>query len=274
MAESWRSPNRVSQWAVRQAHRFHKVVAGAVVAGAFATVPLILLLEQQHVPDWVHVIDWAIWFIFLADYTVTVLEYFSKRTPARGPWIATAVLILSFPRLPLFLSVVRFARVGSAIRFLRLSGMALEVPAALGKVLKRNGVVYIAFVTAFLVLAGGSALSVLEPEAVRGGPGEGIWWALMTATAVGSTDIAPATLWGRAIAVLLVLAGMGLISTLAASITSYFISEEAGELRDLIESNERLTARLEHLLAKMEPVAPQDHGEVPETRSEKSAAAD
>ena len=47
-----------------------------------------------------------------------------------------------------------------------------------------------------------------------------------------------------------------------------------GELRDLIESNERLTARLECLLAKMEPLAPQDPAGVPETRSEKSAAAD
>src|SRR5437763_82174 len=100
--------------------RLRKWLAAAVVAGAFATVPLIILLERASVPAWANVVDWIIWVTFLIDVLVAFHQYYFRRATPTGPWIAAAVLILSFPRLPAFISVVRFARVGSAVRFLRL----------------------------------------------------------------------------------------------------------------------------------------------------------
>jgi voltage-gated potassium channel len=65
---------------------------------------------------------------------------------------------------------------------------------------------------------------------------------------VGYGDIAPTTLWGRLIAVVMMLAGVGLISTLAASITAYFVGQ--ADNLDLRELRER-TARIEVLLQKI-----------------------
>jgi voltage-gated potassium channel len=83
---------------------------------------------------------------------------------------------------------------------------------------------------------------------VKGGYGDGIWWAIVTATTVGYGDISPSTLWGRIIAVLLMLVGIGLVSTLAASITSYFVQQTANtEFKDLTARLDRIESVLEQL---------------------------
>ena len=79
-----------------------------------------------------------------------------------------------------------------------------------------------------------------------------MWWAIVTASTVGYGDIAPATLIRRVIAVLMMLAGVGLISTLAASITAYFVGQEStSELTELRESIVQLESRLDSLLASV-----------------------
>jgi hypothetical protein len=39
--------------------------------------------------------------------------------------------------------------------------------------------VYTVAVTTLLILVGGGCLSILEPQTVRGGYGDGIWWAIV-----------------------------------------------------------------------------------------------
>jgi voltage-gated potassium channel len=108
---------------------------------------------------------------------------------------------------------------------------------------------------------------MLEPQTVKGGFADGVWWAIVTASTVGYGDIAPTTVGGRLIAVMLMLSGVGLVSTLAASITAYFVGHE--ENVALIELNEK-TTRIENLLrslderlpAKVEPEGAPAVGEV------------
>jgi voltage-gated potassium channel len=115
-------------------------------------------------------------------------------------------------------------------------------------VLARRGLIYLGGTTLLLVLAGAAALEVVEPHTVRGGYLDSVWWAIVTASTVGYGDIAPSTFWGRAIAVVLMLAGIGLISTFSASITSYFVGQqEATELREVRERLSRMEGLLEEL---------------------------
>ena len=110
--------------------------------------------------------------------------------------------------------------------------------------------VYTVAVTTLLILVGGGCLSILEPQTVRGGYGDGIWWAIVTASTVGYGDIAPSTVPGRIIAVLLMLVGIGLMSTLAASITSYFVQQTANtEFKDVSLRLERIETMLQQLQA-------------------------
>jgi voltage-gated potassium channel len=118
-------------------------------------------------------------------------------------------------------------------------------------------------ITTLLILVGGGCLSILEPKTVKGGYGDGIWWAIVTASTVGYGDIAPTTLWGRLIAVLLMLVGIGLMSTLAASITSHFVQQTANvELKDMSARLERI----EEMLRLLQPAS------APPQRNEREGA--
>lgn len=128
--------------------------------------------------------------------------------------------------LPAVMGLLRLARLVRLLRLLRIPVALLRGLKALRLAIGRPGLIYLAAVNVFLILAGGSLLHMVEPEKVKGGVWDGVWLAIVTATTVGYGDIAPVGPWGRAIAVVLMLAGVGLVSTLAASIAAYFIGQD------------------------------------------------
>ena len=100
---------------------------------------------------------------------------------------------------------------------------------------------YLAVANLFLILAGGALLAIFEPEVVKGDFVTGIWLAVVTATTVGYGDITPVTPAGRLVAVVLMLGGVGLVSTLAAAIAAYFVGQDTHAQLD------RLTGQMERL---------------------------
>ena len=106
---------------------------------------------------------------------------------------------------------------------------------------------YVGAVATFLIVVGGGLLSLLEGESVHGKFFEGIWWAIVTVTTVGYGDIAPTTIWGRIVGVALMITGLGVISTLAAAVAAYFVSQDEGD--EFQEIKDRLS-RIEALLQK------------------------
>jgi hypothetical protein len=64
----------------------------------------------------------------------------------------------------------------------------------------------------------------------------GMWWALETVTTVGYGDVVPGTTEGKAVASLLLLGGLALLSVVTATITSAFIARrEQASRRDVDE---------------------------------------
>ncbi len=205
-----------------------RTLEGMVLAGALATIPLTVLGEENPRLVWVQTADWVVWAIFFLEYAVMVATSSERALYIRRNPLNLAVVVLSYPHLPIVFGLVRLARFVRFLRFLRLMGVTARAIEALRTIFWR--------------------LTLLEPQTVRGGFGDGIWWAIVTASTVGYGDIAPSTLWGRLIAILLMLSGVGLVSTLAASITSYFLGQEESAI--LTELNERMT-RIEGLLNRM-----------------------
>jgi voltage-gated potassium channel len=72
----------------------------------------------------------------------------------------------------------------------------------------------------------------------------GMWWALETVTTVGYGDVVPASTEGKAVASLLLLGGLALLSVVTATITSAFIARrEQASRRDVdVELLEELRA--------------------------------
>jgi voltage-gated potassium channel len=209
------------------------------------TIPLVILLEERPGVGWVRVADWGVWAIFAAEYLILLVTAQERLDYVRATPINLLVVILSFPLLPALLGLVRLARLIRFLRLLRLAGVTAKGIAGIKGVLVRRGFAYVAVAAFFLVLAGGTALAIIEPQTVRGHVVDGICWALYTVTTVGYNEVTPATVWGRMIGVILMLTSVGLISTLAASITASFIGhEEDAEMRQLREQVARIEAML------------------------------
>jgi voltage-gated potassium channel len=198
-----------------------------------------VLQEQGVTSPVLTVIDWVVWGVFVAEFLY--LLRIGKRFVSIPNVANLAVVIVSFPLLPNFLALVRIARLARFLRLLRLAGVAARGLASLKAILYRRGLVYLAAITGLLILVGGGCLSILEPQTVKGGYGDGIWWAIVTASTVGYGDISPSTTPGRLIAVVLMVVGIGLMSTLAASITAHFVEQhENAELEQICGRLERI----------------------------------
>ena len=111
------------------------------------------------------------------------------------------------------------------LRFLKMPRMLafLYRPLRKAKVFfNTNGFKYVVFITALLIMVGGVLIHFAEGMSLS----DGIWWAFVTATTVGYGDISPSTFYGRTIAMILMLVGIGLIGTVTSTITSYFLRQK------------------------------------------------
>ncbi|MDQ7841389.1 MAG: ion channel [bacterium] len=206
--------------------RLDRALEIAVVLAALVTIPLTVAPERGARSLLIVVGDWTVWAVFLAEYSVRLALSRDRRTYVRSNRLSLAIVVLSFPMLPALMGLLRLARLVRLLRLLRIPVVLLRGLKALRLAIGRPGLVYLAAVNVFLILAGGVLLHMVEPEKVKGGVLDGMWLAIVTATTVGYGDIAPVGPWGRAIAVVLMLAGVGLVSTLAASIAAYFIGQD------------------------------------------------
>jgi voltage-gated potassium channel len=229
----------------RLARIFEPLVAGA----AAATLPLLLLETRYNDSPVLNVFDWALWAVFTVEFVVLLATAPSRVRYLRSSWLSLAVVVLTFPLLPSLLSALRLARLArmtSVLRVARVGLVSARGAKALRAILGRAGFVYVLGLTGIVVVVGGWLMSVLEPETVKGDLWSGVWWATVTASTVGYGDISPATGPGRIIAVLLMVAGIGLFGTLAASITAYFVGQEQD--REVLRRVERIEQLLEDLL--------------------------
>lgn len=63
--------------------------------------------------------------------------------------------------------------------------------------------------------------------------GDALWWSIVTLTTVGYGDISPATLGGRLVGIAIMVAGIGFLGTLTATIASIFVENRLLENRGM-----------------------------------------
>ncbi len=220
-----------------------------VLLAAIATIPLVIALEQGIDDPLVYAADWLVWGVFVVDFVVHAVLSTGRRHFLLHNWLSLAIIVLSFPLLPYILDLIRLARL---LRLLRLAAVVTRGIEALLPALGRPGLVYVGSLTGLLMLAGGGVLTLLEPDTVKGDFWNGVWWAVVTTTTVGYGDIAPVSLGGRLLGVVLMFTGIGLVATLAASIAAHFVAQddrqkEEADIRSLEERLDRIEALLTEL---------------------------
>jgi len=233
-----------------------------VILAALVSVPLTIVEVNGQNDLSFQVADWAIWAVFAIEYVLAFALARRRRRYFATAWLSLLVVVVSFPLLPAVFAVVRLARLMRLLRLVRLAAFGARLVPALKSTLGRRGLVYVLALFVLLVVMAGAVMSLVEPQTVKGNMWDGMWWAVVTATTVGYGDIAPTSPPGRLVAVSLMLFGIGLTATLAASVAAHFVKADQGgaDLNDVVSRLERV----ETLLIALKP----------ERQSDRPAAAE
>jgi voltage-gated potassium channel len=152
----------------------------------------------------------VIWGCFIIDFSVRLFLHQDRKKFLKNNAIELLALVV-----PVF-RAFRMLRVITAVGILTRVVQSLQARVNL----------YIAIVLPMIVFAG--SLGVFEAE--RNAPnatitsfGNAVWWTIVTVFTVGYGDLAPVTIEGRAIAVIMMLSGVALISVVTVNLATYFL---------------------------------------------------
>jgi len=115
----------------------------------------------------------------------------------------------------------------------------------------RRAAVAIAIVTATITVAGGMLMTVLDRKEFDN-VGIGLWWAIQTVTTVGYGDVTPKDPWGRALAGIVMLTGIGFLTVVTAAITAALV--EGARRRRGAMAGDPIEAKLDEMSARLERV--------------------
>ncbi len=115
----------------------------------------------------------------------------------------------------------------------------------------RHAAQAIAVSTVVVTLAGGVGIWLLDHKEFPT-LGSGLWWSVQTITTVGYGDHVPSTAEGRFVASAIMIAGIGFLSVVTATITAAFVESARRRLgrgrdEEIIARLERIERRLNEL---------------------------
>jgi voltage-gated potassium channel len=196
---------------------------------SLAVMVLLILPFDDATLDVLRFYDNAICVVFLIDFAVNLMSARSKRGFFIGDrgWLDLLGSIPSFgvfPAAGLF-RIARLSRLARITRLLRGNNRK----ALVDDVLNNRGqyAVFITILAGFIVLSVSTVMMVQfesqSPDANITTGGDALWWGFTTITTVGYGDQFPVTPLGRATAVLVMFAGVGIIGSLASILASFLV---------------------------------------------------
>jgi voltage-gated potassium channel len=174
----------------------------------------------------IDIVDVAVCAVFFVDFIFNMVRAPSKwRYFFKWGWID---LLSSIPNIDIL-------RLGRASRILRifqiLRGLkATKILASFILERRKQGAFLAAALTSFLLIIF-SSIAILHfekevPSANIMTAEDAVWWAVVTMTTVGFGDKYPVTFEGRVVAMVLMIAGVGLFGMFSGFIAAWFISPE------------------------------------------------
>lgn len=182
-------------------------------------VAVVALLGQTD-EGWVRIVNLTIWGIFVVDYFARLIFSGDRRTFMRRNIIdLVAILPADFFRAARALRVLRL------LRLLRATSVLWRVSSTIRGIAGTNALGWVLAASGLVIVVGAGAVMIVEPDLAD--PVDALWWSIVTATTVGYGDLAPVTPIGRAVAVALMVIGIGTIGMITGSIATFFLHGNA-----------------------------------------------
>lgn len=206
-----------------------------------------LALDQPGVDQPWHALgaamNWIIWIAFTVELFVMLRVSPDWRGYLRRNPTDLIVVLLTPPFLTSIFNSVRLLRLTRLARLFRLEPIVKWM-------FRSGGLKYATLFAALVVLAAAEVFSNLENTSYF----EGFYWAITTVTTVGYGDELPTTDESKALAIMVMIVGIGFFAALAGALADRFIEGRAEELA--AAEHEALSADAE-LIAKVDALSAQ-----------------
>jgi voltage-gated potassium channel len=210
-------------------HRVERATAWPMLFLALAIIPIIVVpMVTDLSPSSASLLtaaDWLIWAAFAIEYLVRI-----GIAPRKGSFfvhnpIDFIVVVVPFAQP---LRLLRSVRVLRVLRASRVVAMAAKGAKEGRSLFSRENFSYAILISVLAILGGAALVLAVErvaPNAnIKNFP-DAVWWAIVTVATVGYGDKYPVTAEGRAIAIVLMVLGIGLFGLIAATLSSFFIEQ-------------------------------------------------
>jgi voltage-gated potassium channel len=234
-----------------------------ILAATLAMIPVLILQRDAHSAGWqtaANAANWLIWAVFAAEIAFVLAVASRRRAALRAHWLDSALVVVTVPAYGRLFSQLRLVRLVRLLRFARVGVVVARALQAERRLTSKSVFRFASIATIFLVFVAGAVEATVDSGDFKSF-WDGVWWAVVTVTTVGYGDLVPHSVGGRLVAMLLMVGGIGFISVLTATISSFFVKADRQDERvqsqeeraEMADSLKRIEADLAYLKASLEP---------------------
>lgn len=200
---------------------------------------LVLELQRTDLPHgdqvFLDIVNWVVLVAFALDYVVELRLAGAKADFVKREWtsllivLAQAVAVVDVVRFAGALRVLRIARAWRpVILVVRAMAIGGAVASEGRQILVRHAAGFAMAVAGVTWLSSAVAFTLIEDVGVEGRVGlrsffDALWWSSTTITTVGYGDLAPQTVAGRVVAVVLMVVGISSFAVITAKLAEFLV---------------------------------------------------
>ena len=208
------------------------IIYNLTMAMLSIVVAIILIIQlntklNNTINKFLTTIDFIIWLIFVFDYFIRLYKSKNKRKFIKKNIIDLLSIIPINTIFTVFralnlIKIGKVTRLGKSIKVLKILTVSGRLKRNFDEFIKTNNFNYTLSIAVSIVFIGSVIMSMVENISL----GDAIWWSIVTVTTVGYGDISPVTPMGRIVASILMIMGIGFISSLTSTLSTYFIKRD------------------------------------------------
>ncbi len=186
----------------------------------------------------------VIWVLFILDFLLSFTLAPDKWRYLRQNWLTALSLLLPALRVLRVFRVfraLRFLRAARPLNLLRLLTSLNRGFRALGRAVRRRGLVYVVLLTAIVTFAGAAGMFAFEENGFHS-YWDALWWTAMLMTTLGGA-YSPVTPEGRFLTFVLAVYAFAIFGYITAAIASLFVGQDQEERREA-GAGEQLSAEI------------------------------